>query len=159
MIPQSTETAEPLRQIEVVRCHCKSIIAGQVLPVRDEFLAEWEADKRQYARRGYTVSIVQEAAMGSCKCKEVIASLEAQVAAMREAGQMMREHLNYAKCPTCAGSGIMPAGRPNTPEGGGAAMRMNVSPCTTCDHRRSMFAAWEAALLHKSLDTPTPPNK
>lgn len=88
MIPQSTETPEPQRQIEVVRCHCKSIIAGQVLPVGDEAsIAEWEADKKRYARRGYSIAIVPEATMGSCKCKELIASLEAQVKAMREAGE------------------------------------------------------------------------
>lgn len=141
----TTETPEPQRQIEVVRCHCKSIIAGQVLPVGDEAsIAEWEADKKRYARRGYSIAIVPEATMGSCKCKELIASLEAQVKAMREAqqppagqvieaGNAMREQL--AGYPCMNGGYVFSDYVKNAGD-----------PCPFCERRARNCFAWDTAL-------------
>lgn len=77
----STHNTEPMvkkpREIEIITCHCGSIVAGTVLPLSPEWGDDWNSNKADYIRRGYTVSVVENAKLSECRCKDVIAELEA----------------------------------------------------------------------------------
>lgn len=97
----TTPPIEPLvkkpREIEIITCHCGSIIAGTVLPLSPEWGDEWNRSKADYIKEGYTVSVVANAQLASCRCKDLIAELRAERAELiRQRDEAVTELRNIA---------------------------------------------------------------
>lgn len=57
-------------EVEFIRCHCGSIIAGWTVRSIDE---EWEKERKNYLSRGFTVErTAQTCTIGRCRCRELL---------------------------------------------------------------------------------------